>query len=315
MKSVIVFRDGHRVDLSGGVDAGDYAELENTQGRGTRKEPLLFCGGCRGGVYVRHGTERRDVLYGAHFEAVDCPADLRIRKSVMSDEHKRMQEYTVRAAEGEGFAADTEVRTSGRTVVDVVIDGRVGVEVQRSLLTAGAAVQRTGRSMAAGLEVVAWCAERRGVAWRGRVPGFEWLDPWQVRAGLPQPQSAWSSGLYTLRSERFGATWKPVLEPLRVLVDEAVVRMAAGTVKPVIWESNVQLMRADGIALYEEMAGRALPPFTGAAPDRALAASPGAPCLRPRVRDTAMADEEFWCDACGSKHPLREHRDCRRRKT
>jgi hypothetical protein len=148
------------------------------------------------------------------------------------------------------------------------------------------------------------------------VPGFEWLDPWQVSAGMPQPRSAWSSGLTTLRADRdWRGRWVPVLEPLRILVDEAVVRMAAGTVRPVIWGPNVQLMRDDGIALHEEMTGRALPPFTGSPPGRSAPAGPGVPCLRPPVLANAMAGEDFWCDACGSKHPLREHRECRRNRS
>jgi hypothetical protein len=315
VKAVIVFRDGRRVNLAGGVNADLYAELEGTQGRGSRKGPLLSCGGCDGAVYVKHGRAHRDELFGAHFDAGTCAEELAIRKSAMSDEHRRMQEYTVRAANNGGFSADTEVATSARTRVDVVVDGRIGVEVQLSGLTAGAAVRRTARSLGSGLELVAWCAERTGARWTGKVPGYQWLDIDQVLREMPGPRSVRARGVFTIRAERWGGRRTPVLEPLTLLVDEAVVRMAARDIRPVMWRGNVQLMRADGIALFEEMVGRSIAPYTGRAPDATTGPAAEALCLRPRVsaRGRAMADEDFWCDTCGSQHPLREHRNCRAR--
>jgi hypothetical protein len=313
VKSLLIFADGRRVNLASAIDPETYAELEGTQGRGSQKAPLLFCGGCHGGVYVKHGSARRDELFGAHFDAGDCAETLAIRKSVMSDEHKRMAEYHVAAAQAEGLAADTEVPTSGRTRVDVVVDGRIGLEVQLSKLTAGAAVRRTGRSMAAGLELVAWCAERAPAAWAGKVPGYQWIDNGQLLEGTPRPQSVKSRGLYTFRAEHWAGRWTPMLEPLTLLVDEAVVRMAAGTIRPVMWGGNVQLMRVDGIALFEEMTGRKLAPFAGIAPVRALSPAAETPCARPRIprRHDLPLDAEFWCEVCGAQHPLREHRKCR----
>lgn len=52
--------------------------------------------------------------------------------------------------------AELEVTTTGRTRVDVVIDGSVGIEVQRSALSKAAALDRTARSVAAGLRSVTW---------------------------------------------------------------------------------------------------------------------------------------------------------------
>lgn len=37
----------------------------------------------------------------------------------------------------------------------------------------------------------------------------------------------------------------------------------------------------------------------------------GDPALAARL-DEELASVPFWCDNCGSMHPLREHRDCRR---
>lgn len=310
MKSVIAFRDGRRANLAAAVSTELYTELEGTQGHSKRKDPLLFCGGCGGGLYVRHGTARRDELFGAHFDAGTCAEDLTIHRSAMSDEHKRMAEYHVLAARAQGLDADMEVTTAARTRVDVVVDGRIGIEVQLSALTAGAAVRRTARSIAGGLEAVAWCAESTSARWTGKVPGYQWLDNGQVLQGMPPPRSVRSRGLLTFRAVRSRrGTWVPVPEPLTVVVDEAVVRMAEGSVRPVMVGKFVQLVTADGISLYEDMTGRKLAPFTGTAPVRALSPAGEAKCLRPTVRaaaDTADAEirplpaalyAEGWPDA------------------
>jgi hypothetical protein len=60
-----------------------------------------------------------------------------------------MAEYHAAAARAQGLNADFEVTTTGRTRVDVVIDGRIGVEVQWSDLTAGAAEPGTSLIAAA----------------------------------------------------------------------------------------------------------------------------------------------------------------------
>jgi hypothetical protein len=74
-------------------------------------------------------------LFGYHHYAGTCTETLIIRKSVMSDEHKREAEYHARAAERAGHVADFEVVTAGHTRVDVVVNGRVGFEIQRSALS------------------------------------------------------------------------------------------------------------------------------------------------------------------------------------
>lgn len=293
MKSVIVHMDGRRINLASTIDPELYAELEDTQGRGSRKDPLLSCGGCGDGVYIRHGSVRRDELFGAHYDRSDCPETLVIRKSVMSDEHKRMQEYTVRAASDGGFGADTEVRTTRGTRVDVVVDRRIGFEVQLSGLTAGAAVRRTARSMNAGLETVAWVAENTAASWTGKVPGYQWLDNGQVLRGMPSPRSVRSRGVLTFRAERsWRGGWEPRPEPLTVLVDDAVVRMAEGSIRPVILGGNVHLVRANGVALYEELACTRLAPFTAGRTTfrRALAPSPEQPCARPPAEAVPFTD-------------------------
>jgi len=280
MKSVIVHADGRRIDLASGITPEAYAELEATQGQGTQRKPLLFCGGCNGGVYVKHGHIQRDELFAAHYQRGDCLETLAITSPRMSDEHKRMQEYTVRAANDAGFSADTEVRTTRGTRVDVVVDSRIGFEVQLSSLTAGAAIRRTERSMGAGLEQVAWVGSA-SAAWLGKVPGYQWLGNGQVQGGMPPPRSVRSRGLVTFRAERsWRGGWEPVLDRLTVLVDDAVTRMATGNIRPVIYRGNVELVRADGIELYERLTGMPLEPFAGRAPSRAVVSSPARDCDR-----------------------------------
>lgn len=283
VNSEIAFRDGRRVNLADGVAPEVYAELEGTQGRGSQAYPLLFCGGCGGGVYIRHGSARRNKLFGAHFAAGDCTVDLTVRKSIMSPQHRWMQEYHVRPVIDAGYSADLEVPTSARTRVDVVIDGRIGIEVQWSGLTAGAAVRRTARSMAAGLEAVAWCGTAEKSAWTGKVPGYQWLDNGQFLQGMPRPRSVRSRGLLAFRPVRsWRGDWEPRPEPLTLLVDEAVVRLAEGTVKPVTVGKFVQLVTSEGISLYEDMTGLRLIPFAGGrTPPRALTPSAEGKCGRP----------------------------------
>lgn len=158
MKSVIVHADGRRIDLAATIDPNTYAELENLTS--SRKDPVLRCGGCHGSIYIRHGSTRKDELFGTHFTAGTCAETLIIRKATLSDEHKRQAEYHALAAQRAGHAADLEVTTTGHTRVDVVVDDRIGFEVQRSALSKAAAVDRTARSVAAGLVTVAWFTDR-----------------------------------------------------------------------------------------------------------------------------------------------------------
>ena len=132
MKYLIIHADGRRTNLAAAVDPDTYAELET--GSYPRINPLLWCGSCGGSIYIRHGSTRTQELFGAHHQASQCKADLTIRKSRMSDEHKRQADYHAAAAERAGYAAALEVCTAGHTRVDVVIDGKVGFEVQRSAL-------------------------------------------------------------------------------------------------------------------------------------------------------------------------------------
>jgi hypothetical protein len=63
--------------------------------------------------------------------------------------------------------------------------------------------------------------------------------------------------------------------------------MAAGTIKPVMYAGFVRLVRDDGLALWKEMTGKELPPFTGMAPPKALPRTAEAMCKRRRMQGKA----------------------------
>jgi hypothetical protein len=268
MKSVIIIHaDGRHIDLAGTVDPDTYAELENT--RSPHHRPVLRCGGCNGGVYLQHGRVRKDELFGYHHNAGTCTETLVVRKSVMSDEHKREAEYHARAAERAGHVADFEVVTAGHTRVDVVIDGRVGFEIQRSALGKAAAVDRTARSVRAGLGMVAWFTDRStSPPWTGHVPGYRTIVPVSVWQVLPLPGTVTAAGLQTVEAVRCGTrgpcphrhrscnlfiAWVEAWAGLHV--DDVVTGLAENQIRPVRVSKNVQLMSTDSIALYEELTG------------------------------------------------------------
>jgi hypothetical protein len=293
VKSEITHADGRRIDLAGSVDPVTYAELEST--RSPRLQPVLRCGGCGGGIYIRHGTVRRDELFGAHHDAGSCKETLIIRKSALSDGHKWLAEYHAGAAERAGHVADLEVVTTGNTRVDVVVDGRVGFEIQRSALSKAAAVDRTARSVKAGLGTVAWFTDRStSPTWVGHVPGYRTgvlVSAWQ---GLPLPGSVTAAGLQVIEAERCG-TRGPCLHRRRpcsryvprlaawtgLHVDDVVPGLAEDAILPVRLGKFVRLMSADSVTLYEELTGVRLQYDAGHPKGRKLAASTRQECDRP----------------------------------
>ncbi len=282
MKAVIIHADGRRIDLAATVDPDTYAELENTPS--PRNQPVLWCGNCGGGIHIKHGIVRKDELFGCHYHAGTCTETLVIRKSTMSDEHKREAEYHARAAERAGHVADFEVVTAGHTRVDVVVDGRVGFEIQRAAISKTAAVDRTARSVKAGLDAVAWFTDQStSPPWNGHVPGYRTLVPASAWQALPLPGTVGAAGLWAVEAVRCG-TRRPCPHRQRscnrfvpwlgawvgLHVDDVVTGMAEGAIKPVRIGKNVQLMSTDSIALYEELNGVRLSydpgPFKAALP-------------------------------------------------
>lgn len=291
------------------MDSATYAELETNSY--SRTSPQLWCGSCGGSIYIKHGPVRKDELFGAHHRAADCGADLSIRKSQMSDEHKRQAEYHARAGEPFGGAA-LEVRTTGQTRVDVIVGGRIGIEVQRSALKKAAAVDRTARSIAAGLDSVNWFTDRTSdPQWAGHVPGYRTTLQSAGWKTLPAPRTAGAAGLQMVEAVRCGTRapcphqrtgscgrfvhWLSAWRGL--YVDDVVEGLAAGHIRPVRLGRNVQLLSAASIGLYEELTGEALT-YDPGAPKVELGPSDRVECDLPlRVPSDAPAPVREWLEA------------------
>jgi hypothetical protein len=298
MKSEIILADGRRVDLAASVGPAIYAELEKTHS--PRLYPALRCGRCGGGVHLQHGRVRKDELFGYHHDTGSCAATLVVRKSTMSDEHKREAEYHARAAERAGHVADFEVVTTGHTRVDVVVDGRVGFEIQRSALGRAAAVDRTARSVQAGLGTVAWFTDRStSPAWTGHVPAYRTLVPVSAWQALPLPGTVIAAGLQVVEAVRCG-TRGPCLHRQRdcarfvpavgawggLHVDDVVIGLAEDAIKPVRIGKYVRLMSTGSVALYEELTGCSLRYDVQRPRGQALAPSARQECDRPPQPET-----------------------------
>jgi hypothetical protein len=304
VKSVIVFRDGRRINLTDGVTAELYAELEATQGHSSRSDPILFCGGCGGSLYIQHGRKNRNDLFGWHHVADGCPETFAITGPGMSDEHKRQAEYHVRAARAQGLEAETEVTTTGRTRVDVVIrDGTtgVGIEVQRSHVTAAEATGRTSRSVASGtVKLVAWAtdvSDHREPAWMRRVPYYRIPSQEEHWRAVPDLRSVRAYGVADIDRERsWRGGWEPKVRLLRPLVDVVVADLVTGSLRPVMHDKNVILMTAAGIARWEEITGYPLPEWSPARPaKRSLIPSVEVKCRRPRAASSGHSCEVPEC--------------------
>lgn len=310
MKAVIVHSDGRNTDLSQGVDPATYAELESN--RYSRSSPTLWCGSCGGSLYIRHGSKRKDELFGAHHDAGRCEARLVISPAGLSDEHKCQAEYHALAAEHAGHRAELEVNTTGRTRVDVVIDGSVGIEVQWSALTKAAAKDRTARSIAAGLRSVTWFTARtENPLWNGHVPGYRTTARPELWKHLPKPRSAYSAGLRIIEAVRCGERnicqhprgtcprFIPWDEPWGgLLVDDVVEGLAADLILPVLLHRNVQLLSTESLSLYEELTGQPLVRYSPGQPETALAPSARQECDRVfQVPDNAPPGVRAWLEA------------------
>jgi hypothetical protein len=313
VRSVIITADSRAIDLAGAVSPELYAELETT--RSPRADPALSCGTCGGGLYLQHGRTQRDALFGYHHQADDCTVTFAVHRTApMSDEHKRQAEYHAVAATRAGHTADLEVTTTGHTRVDVVVDGRYGIEVQRSALSKAAAVDRTARSVAAGLDVVTWFTGTPGSPpWAGHVPGYRTAARADGWAALPLPGSVTAAGLQVIEAARCGIDgpcphprracggFTPRLAAWRgVHVDDVVTGLAEGTIRPVLYGRYVRLMPATSITLLGELTGTPPPAYDPGEPRaRALRPAARAECARPA--GPGLLDPRP-CALCGVAH-------------
>jgi hypothetical protein len=212
----------------------------------------------------------------------------------MSDEHKRQAEYHALAAEAAGVTADLEVVTTGKTRVDVVIGDRIGIEVQRSDLNLNAAVSRTKRSMAAGLDMVGWFTDRPArPVWYGKVPSYATrVRGWDE---MPRLGTVGAIGPQVIEAARcvYGnfekcprgkrspcGEYHEKVRPWPMMIDDLVARLAEGEIVPALTGKYVRLVSPSSLRLYEELTGKSAL-YGGAAP--VLRAGPGerVECERP----------------------------------
>lgn len=310
MKSVIVFRGGRSVNLADDISAELYEELEATQGKSHRTDPLLRCGQCNGGVYIKH-LPHKDELHFSHFPGGDCPATLIARKTApMTEEHRRLRDYIPRSAEAQGLDGDIEVRTTGRTIIDAVVrDGTnaVGFEVQRQHVSVAEAKGRTERSVASGaVGLVAWASTPSGVnpGWLGRVPGYRIPDQAALFKPIPDLRSVRAYGVADVDAVRsWRGTWEPELRLLRPLVDAVVADLVTGKLRAVLYGGQVRLMTASGITRWQEITGYALPDWNPERPVmRSLPPAAEVKCDRP-----AATWRPHSCQIPGCEDPSRPY--------
>jgi hypothetical protein len=186
----------HEADVGG----DDRALVEEIYSRRPVKRGVLLC--------LKHGSDLylrpvRGHFWGVHFDGTH--ADHRPFAG-MSDEHKRQTDYLVRAAEDAGFSTEREVALPG-VRPDAVVTGplaSVAIEVQRSALTAAAAVLRTKKTIAAGLATSVWFNDRDQScqpSWAFKVPTIGMnLMRWDTLP--PRRAAAVTTGVRIIKAER-----------------------------------------------------------------------------------------------------------------
>lgn len=148
---------------------------------------------CDIGKTPMYAKRRGTLVFLSHYpdEGHGC----RINFGGMSDEHKREQEYWVRAATTVGYETHTEYNTGNHTVLEIAITGRqcIGIEVQRSTLRTGLVKARATKSLKAGWQTIWSDNMPKNASWANHVPTvrpgrIDWSDP------NPPPRTARAIG-------------------------------------------------------------------------------------------------------------------------
>lgn len=135
-------------------------------------------------------AKRHGQIVAAHREGSGLAGSHEIVHGV-SDEHRRQVDYLQRAGEAEGFQVETEVHLETRVIPDAVVYGpevAMGVEVQRSKLTATAAKARTTKARRAGVLPVWFADSQAAPRWLEHVPGVR-MNPSISWATIPPARS------------------------------------------------------------------------------------------------------------------------------
>ena len=214
-----------------------------------RANPAFIClthaGGTNPGLYLKKiGGE----WWAVHYESGACRSHR--LPAPMSDEHKRQTEYWARAAEHAGYRVELEHALRTGTRPDALIHGPVktGIEVQRSAMTAAAAVKRSSKAQQAGVTDVWFTGRDLPPRWAWRVPTVLSRE-----LGIPGEGHSWettpprravtAAGLRVIQAVRcvvgnfehcpkgrnFCGRYHPKLSPWRgVKVDDVAAQFPAG---------------------------------------------------------------------------------------
>lgn len=315
VRSVIFYEPtGQQIDLGAPVDSMTFTWLESQNGYKFR------CGACQTLLYMRHNPGHHDKLHGVHQADQGCQDVVVRRAAPMSDEHKRACEYHALAAQAAGLSADMEVTTSARTRVDVVVDNRLGFEIQHSGASIGAVRGRTKRSLESGLEAVTWFTDsQHDPLWYGLVPSYgSTMRSWDY---MPEPRSAIARGVRSIEAVRCSfdsmplghrrpcGGYHPREVPRSVLIDDVVTRMAAGEIVAAPIGKYVRLLDLPSFTLYQELTAGTYQ--SGSMNVRRLAER--IECDRPptqvpaaKVVPIQQAELVLRCARCGAQHLDRE---------
>jgi len=320
---------GRTLDLE---DDADLAEFAASRGQAGRTRSRYLCDRDRVPVYAHRrptaGARDLRTTWAGHLDESECTAPKTSRS--ISDEHLRMQEFHVRAAETVGIEAATEVRISKARRADVVLtagDRRTSFEVQRSASSRPAAVERQRTSLAAGMAATTWCLE--GLTdLEGHVPFMRFDDHRWQESMPPYGRLTITGGVRRITAKRCRAfvrcpitrsgdcgRYHPDSEPrLGVVAEDAIVQVATGllvAVKIPGMKRSSMYVDTTSSAVLAEMVGFNAEDGRGTSnPDRPDLLTPPerAPCTRPAApltdlrwfqppRGPVATDDLCW--ACG----------------
>jgi hypothetical protein len=207
----------------------------------------------------------------------------------ITPQHERQREYIQRAGEDAGHrsAAGPRLASGNRVVIpDAVIYGPqvdMGVEVQRSHLTAARAKSRTTSARHAGVLPVWFSDSKTRPRWLEQVPGVV-FGPDQPWLSVPPPRSVtvvsgvrqvverrcrtWTGPANPCPEHSRGCTrWHPDHEALPLWADELPAYVPAAKLVPMVFRTfsgrqQVFIVRPDDKERYEVMVGHTadLPP-------------------------------------------------------
>jgi hypothetical protein len=327
-----------------------YRQSERPNLGFSKAHPAFICldheGGTNPGLHLK---KINGEWYAVHYETGDCHRHR--LPAPMSDEHKRQTEYWARAARDVGWNVEIEYALHTGTRPDALIRGPVvtGVEVQRSAMTSGRAVERTAKASNANVTDVWYSDWTLPPKWAWRVPSvlsregameasWESVD-WRT---VPPRRTVRAVGLRQINAAKcsmtnfercpYGQNWCGRWHPRPLYwgglsVDDVAAQFPAGKMVLLSFygvrmpgsrdRKAVFIVPPAGRDLYTELTGwSGVPSFVPEKEDRQPREPTGAiECrnVQPVRKGIWRIDPEtlMWCGTCDQRHPVIEHRNCR----